>query len=248
MRLAHWSHGVHFFVHFRSLIPLITIALKERHAFFIKGKATYKHIKGSTQMKLLFLASTFLSFFFTNQMFAETVDLNASSLESPNKYKNGEDYQLSDEYPLLQTIDLDDITYKSLNLDLSGSFPVLHSVHVATTSGAIRGKFVGHFNQLTNIDLRSSSGEMRLDFNGSWEQSCNIQLASSSGAIYVKLPKEVNVLIKTHTASGRIKSNHLKLIDSSSGEKTYANDDYKSKQGPTLIFDIETSSGQIILN
>lgn len=197
-------------------------------------------------MKNVFAIIFILSFFASAQIFADLVDTDVSSVESSTKSKNAKDYTFSGKYPFLQTVSLDE-QYQSVNLLLAGDFPILQSVHLSTTSGAIKGKFAGHFSQLEEISAHSSSGELRLDFTGEWGNPCNIELATTSGGIYVKLPQGINVLVKTHTSSGRVQARSLVQIESRRGERVYSNSNDRS-QSPVLTFDIETTSGRIVLN
>lgn len=196
-------------------------------------------------MKKLFTTALFLPLTFITPINAETIDQNVTSIESSNR--NEKEYNFAGEYPLLEVINLNDMTYRHLNLLMPGDFPILKSIDISSTSGSIKGKLTGHFFALNDIHIHSTSGEIRLDFRGTWEHPCDIQLLATSGAINIKLPTDVNMVVKTRTSSGQVRGHNLKQIESTKTEQTFAN--YNVQQSkPTLTFVIETTSGDINLN
>lgn len=174
------------------------------------------------------------------------IDPLCTSFESVER-KNSKNYNLSDTYPNLRTIDLEVPGGQRSQLVLSGDFPVLESVNIESSSGNITAAFTGNIPELTDISIHSNSGKLNLDFRAKWRQNCHIMLETTSGDMRIKLPRGVGVKVRTKTTSGEVTSSELKKEGWLVHGDAYTNSLYGIAP-ITLTIEARATSGNIDLN
>ena len=181
---------------------------------------------------------------------AVEVDHQSKSFSTRKPSKRVDKFDFSGDFSLLENIDIDARRKKLVELDLSGSYPVLTDVNYEGTFGNLTGKFTGVYQKLSNVNVLCTSCAMQLDFTGQWEKNCTISIHGQKEDLVIKLPENVGLIVKTKTSpTGKVvvRKEGLK----SQGWLHILNKVYHNRlvdmSDIVLTFNIEVSEGKIIL-
>lgn len=185
-------------------------------------------------------------FLFT-PLFGEGVDRSVTSFEKREK-KHIDQFDFSGEWPNIENIDIDAKRKKRVEIDLTGTYPLLEKINFEGGFGLLRGEVTGHFPKLTLINFLCGASAMTLDFTAQWMQSCEINVRGSKENVTLILPKNVGLVVATKVgARGRVYAEGLKKKGFGLLSKSYENELAKTAE-IILRINVETSEGNIIIN
>lgn len=177
------------------------------------------------------------------------IDSSASSFTTRQEKKRVDVYDFSGAFHQLENIDIDAKRKKRVELYLTGEYPNLETVIYEGSFGSLKGELTGHFPKLTSVDILCTSCAMNFDLIGKWEKSCEINIRGMKEDIYLTLPKDIGIIVRTHVgARGRVFAGDLKK----KGWLGVLNKTYRNPLAETadivLTINVETSDGNIYLN
>ena len=193
-----------------------------------------------------YLVAIFLLF----PIFLSAVDHSARTFEERRPVRHRVDtYDFSGIFPNLENIEIDAKRKKSVELDMTGEYPLLTHVNYEGSFGKLRGSLTGDFPLLELISVSCGSCAMDLDLRGSWQRSCEISICGLREDIVLTLPSDVGLVVHTRTkpagkviaSEGLKKQGWFHVLS-----KTYQNA-LVDTADVVLTLTIETSEGNIIL-
>lgn len=143
-----------------------------------------------------------LCFLLMTPLFGIQMDSNMRSFEQREKKYRVDVYDFIGDYPHLEHIDIDARRKKNVELNLTGSYPVLERILYEGSFGTLRGKMTVCFPVLKQIDLLCGNTAMELDLRAAWKQSCDVHCTGAKERIILQLPKEVGVIAYVDTRLG----------------------------------------------
>lgn len=117
------------------------------------------------------------------------------------------------------------------------------SLKLNTSSGDIHVELE---NGIKTASIQSKSGDIDLQLNPKWQTNAEINLFTKTGDILLSLPKDVNVVLNTMTITGEIEAGELSATKLDSKTKVYTQQ--ASANRPTITFNIETHTGDVVLH
>ncbi|MFZ0564954.1 MAG: hypothetical protein WAM28_02015 [Chlamydiales bacterium] len=181
-------------------------------------------------------------------LWANPIDPSISSYEVQKKMQV-EVYDFSGDFPNLKNIDIDARRKKRVEFILTGNYPLLEEITYEGGFGIFQGDLTGNFPNLSRISFLCTSCCMNFDLTGNWAKSCEINIRGMKENVIIKLPKEeVGIVVHTKTSAGRkVVVNDLRKKGWGILNKTFVNELY-NEADVTLILNVETTEGSIILN
>ncbi|MCP5469090.1 MAG: hypothetical protein H7A36_01110 [Chlamydiales bacterium] len=179
-------------------------------------------------------------------LLAVRVDPTSKGFDNHEKRQHVDTFDFSGLYPHLENIDIDAVRKKNVEIDLSGEYPLLHSICYDGTFGMCKGLLTGTFPMLSDIDITVTSNKVKLDLRGDWQKNCEINIRGTSADIVLELPKSVGLdIYAKRSVSGKISAKDgLKKKGFGQLRKHFvANPDAEV----TLTLNLEVTSGTIVL-
>jgi len=175
------------------------------------------------------------------------VDRSVSSFEQREK-KHVDRFDFSGEWPNMETIDIDARRKKRVEVDLTGSYPLLESINFEGGFGLLRGEITGDFPKLERVNFLCGSSAITLDLTSAWRQSCTITVRGLNEDVTLLLPADVGLVVQTKVgARGKVYMDGLKKKGFGIWKKNYRNPESKSSE-IVLTINVETQDGNIIIN
>ncbi len=140
--------------------------------------------------------------FLFSPVFAAPMDTNIRSFEQREKKFRVDVYDFIGEYPHLENIDIDARRKKNVELNLTGTYPVLERILYEGGFGNLRGKLTGRFPVLEQIELLCGNAAMELDLRTHWERSCSLHCIGAKERIVLQLPHDIGIIAYVDTRLG----------------------------------------------
>lgn len=156
-------------------------------------------------------------------------------------------FDFSGEWPNLGKIEIDGKRKKRVEIDLSGTYPLLQKISFEGGFGVLDGQLTGEYPELESVQFLCGARKISLDLTAKWKKNCEIVVVGTTEDITLLLPPTVNLVVDTKVAlKGKVFVEGLTKANRSFLRKKYEKilDD---ADAVTLHIHVETSDGNIFL-
>ncbi|MEG1542267.1 MAG: hypothetical protein RRZ67_02475 [Victivallaceae bacterium] len=188
------------------------------------------------------------SFWFSTAFAITPHDTSIQSFSGKSEFYT-EEMDFSGIYPHLENINIDATRKKRVELNLSGSYPVLKTVFYRGSFGTLAVNACGDLPVLENASFLCSSCHLLLDLSGQWSKSASITVKNENEDIRLIFPADIGVIVRTTTGlKGKVSSAMgFRKVSGSWNKKMFVNDKYPDASVRLTVDIVTCGKGSIFL-